>query len=568
MTAPVAASIPLSLREGRIARAVIWLSATHRRAVLALALIAMAAFLPGFVSLQPMDRDEPRFAQASKQMLESGDLVDIRFQDDARHKKPVGIYWMQSATVAIAETLGVNEARTTISVYRLPSLAGAILMVLATYWAALAVLRPPAAFLAAALMAASILLGVEARLAKTDAMLSLCCTLAFGGLLRAYLWREQPLARATLFLFWGGVALGVLVKGPIIFMVAGLAALVLCIRDRSARWLQALRPAWGLLFVAAVVAPWFIAITLKSKGAFFAEAVGKDMLGKVGSAQEKHGAPPGFYFLAFFAAFWPGAALAALAVPFIWVTRRENAVAFCLAWIIPSWLIFELVPTKLPHYVLPLYPAIAILIVHSLCAGALVPARRGASAVAFLIVAIPAAIALLIAGASKNLDGILPFVSLPVYATGLGLAYLAWRSFMARDGLSAIGFGVIASLAVTFATFGLAQPVLQSLKLSPRLAAAAQGVACHDRKVVTAGYREPSLVFLTGTELAMRDGAGAAAFLMEGGCRVAFVTKAENAGFSTEAAKRMITPRLVTTVSGFNINGGKRLDIDVFAVTP
>lgn len=568
MTAPDVATVPLALREGRIAGAVGWLSATHRRAVVALILLSLAAFLPGFVSLHPMDRDEPRFAQASKQMLESGDLVDIRFQDEARHKKPVGIYWLQVASVTLAETLDVDNARTTIAIYRLPSLAGAIIMVLATYWAALAVLRPSAAFLAAALMAASILLGVEARLAKTDAVLSACCTLAFGGMLRAYLWRDQPLTRATLGLFWGGVALGVLVKGPIILMVAGLAAMVLSIRERSARWLIALRPVWGLLAVAAVVAPWFIAITLKSQGTFFTEAVGKDMLAKVGSAQEKHGAPPGFYFFSFFATFWPGAALAALAAPFIWATRRENAVAFCLAWIIPSWVIFELVPTKLPHYVLPLYPAIAILIVHTLCAGALVPIRRGASAVAFLIVAIPAALAVLIVGAAQRLDGILPFVSLPVYAVGLALAFLAWRAFMARDGLGSIGMGVLASLAITLATFGFAQPVLQSLKLSPRLAVAAQGIACVDRKVVTAGYREPSLVFLTGTDLAMRDGAGAAAFLTEGGCRVAFVTQAEQAGFAAEIGRRGISPRLVTRVSGFNINGGKRLDIGVYALTP
>jgi 4-amino-4-deoxy-L-arabinose transferase-like glycosyltransferase len=59
-------------------------------------LLSLAFFVPGQFTLQPMDRDEPRFAQASKQMLETGDFVDIRFQDEARHKKPVGIYWLQS----------------------------------------------------------------------------------------------------------------------------------------------------------------------------------------------------------------------------------------------------------------------------------------------------------------------------------------------------------------------------------------------------------------------------------------------------------------------------------------
>ena len=67
--------------------------------------------LPGFFNIPPIDRDEARFAQATKQMVESGDLVDIRFQDDVRYKKPVGIYWMQAAVVETAAALGLPRAR-------------------------------------------------------------------------------------------------------------------------------------------------------------------------------------------------------------------------------------------------------------------------------------------------------------------------------------------------------------------------------------------------------------------------------------------------------------------------
>src|SRR6476619_4961697 len=105
---------------------------SHARACAVLLLVSLCCFLPGFASLQPMDRDEPRFAQASRQMLETGDFVDIRFQDEARHKKPVGIYWLQSATVAAGESLGVPEARATIALYRIPSLVGALAAVLLT----------------------------------------------------------------------------------------------------------------------------------------------------------------------------------------------------------------------------------------------------------------------------------------------------------------------------------------------------------------------------------------------------------------------------------------------------
>ena len=160
---------------------------SHARAVAVLLAVALLGFLPGFFSIAPIDRDEARFAQATKQMVESGDYVDIRFQDEVRYKKPVGIYWLQAGVVKTASALGFPHALTTIWLYRIPSLIGAIAAVLLTYWAALAFVSRRAAFLAAAMMATSVLLGVEARLAKTDAMLLMTVVAALGAMARAYL---------------------------------------------------------------------------------------------------------------------------------------------------------------------------------------------------------------------------------------------------------------------------------------------------------------------------------------------------------------------------------------------
>ncbi len=90
--------------------------------------------------------------------------------------------------------------------------------------------------------------------------------------------------------------------------------------------------------------------------------IGRDFLSKIGSGQESHGAPPGYYLLLFWATFFPGAMLTAPAVPAIWAARREPGAKFLLAWVVPSWIVLEIVITKLPHYVLPIYPAIAILL--------------------------------------------------------------------------------------------------------------------------------------------------------------------------------------------------------------
>ena len=94
----------------RLASALDLVAVSHIRATLFLVLCGLVLFLPGFFNIPPIDRDEARFAQATKQMVESGDFVDIRFQDDVRYKKPVGIYWMQAAVVETASALGLPRA--------------------------------------------------------------------------------------------------------------------------------------------------------------------------------------------------------------------------------------------------------------------------------------------------------------------------------------------------------------------------------------------------------------------------------------------------------------------------
>src|ERR1700733_13318119 len=128
---------------------------SHRRAVALLVLISLILFLPGFFQIPPVDRDEAYFAQATKQMIETGDYVDIRYQDDIRYRKPVGIYWLQAAVVKTAEMFHLPDARTTIWLYRIPSLIGAVGAVLATYWCGLAFVSRRRATLAALLMVGS-----------------------------------------------------------------------------------------------------------------------------------------------------------------------------------------------------------------------------------------------------------------------------------------------------------------------------------------------------------------------------------------------------------------------------
>src|SRR5437773_1053916 len=112
------------------------------RSYVIIGLLSLLAVLPGVFSMPPLDRDESRFAQSTSQMLESGDYVQIRFQDEARNKKPVGIYWLQAAAV---KTLSSPLAHD-IWAYRVPSILGAILASLAALWGGSVLLPRRAAF--------------------------------------------------------------------------------------------------------------------------------------------------------------------------------------------------------------------------------------------------------------------------------------------------------------------------------------------------------------------------------------------------------------------------------------
>src|SRR6185437_51329 len=142
----------------RLANLIDFATGSHARAVALLVLCGLLLYLPGFFTIPPIDRDEARFAQATKQMVETSDFVDIRFQDDVRYKKPVGIYWLQAAVVETASALGLPRAPLRIWLYRIPSLVGAIGAVLLTYWTALAFVTRRGAVLAALIMCSSVLL--------------------------------------------------------------------------------------------------------------------------------------------------------------------------------------------------------------------------------------------------------------------------------------------------------------------------------------------------------------------------------------------------------------------------
>ena len=550
----------------RLVRVIEFVTFSHTRAAAFLVLCGLLLFLPGFFRIPPIDRDEARFAQATKQMVETSDFVDIRFQDDVRYKKPVGIYWLQAASVEAASALGLSGAPLRIWLYRIPSLIGAIGAVLLTYWTALAFVTRRGAVLAALLMCSSVLLGVEARLGKTDAMLLLTVVAAMGAMARVYLsWQrgEDPAHPPWSWpaIFWTALAGGILLKGPLILMFAGLTIVTLAILDRNVAWLSRLRPVWGLMWMLVLVLPWFIAIFWRAGDAFFADSIGGDMLSKL-SAQESHGAPPGVYLLLFWITFWPGAPLAGMAAPAVWRARREPGAQYLLAWLVPSWIVFEAVLTKLPHYVLPLYPAIAILTVGALERRVLSRSwlMRGAA----WWFAIPALTSITAVIGAITLTRQPVFLAWPFVAAALIFGLFAWWLYDDGRAERSLLNAVVAAMFLAFAVYGVVLPALTPLFPSAEIARALRNVACSGPKAAAAGFHEPSLVFMTGTSTVLTDGSGAADFLAQGSCRFALVEKSSERSFVLRAEAIGLRYNVANRVDGYNISQGRAVSISIF----
>ncbi|HWL81076.1 MAG TPA: glycosyltransferase family 39 protein [Roseomonas sp.] len=532
-----------------------------------LTLLCLALWLPGFFTLPPGDRDESRFAQASRQMVDSGDYVRIRFGQEERNKKPAGIYWAQAASVHAVEALGIGH-RGEIWPYRLPSLLGAWLAVLATFQWGRALVGRRAAFLAAALLASSMVLVVETHIAKTDAALLATVAVAMGLLGRAYL-APATFTAVQAAGFWAVLGVSILLKGPIGPLVALLTVVTLAAADRGASWLARLRPLWGLPLMLAVAAPWFIAIGIATEGRFFSESVGGDMLSKVSSGEEAHGGPPGYYLLLFPLTAFPAAFLALRALPAAWRDRLNPGTRFLLAWAAPSWLMFEAVATKLPHYVLPAFPALMLLG----AAWAMDPLRRpaprwlaalGIGLLVLVAVALGVAAALLPWLADHRID---PVALLALPAAGLllwGTLAILRRRGIAQAGLAA----AILAVPLYAVVLGGVLPRLTAPWIGPRLAellteAAPSGQVQGQFGIV--GYHEPSLVFATGADtVLLRDGAAAAEFLAGAPGRIVAVGDRDIAPFRAALEQRALAVRDLGTVEGYNYTRGRRLTLHVF----
>lgn len=541
------------------------------RKYLFLFLFSLVLSASGLASLPVVDRDEARFVQATKQMAESGDYMDIRFQDASRYKKPIGIYWLQSAAVGLSG----EGAAAPIWIYRLVSALGIAIAVVATAWTATILFGANAGMAAGLVLAAIFATAFEGRIAKTDVFLLACCVLAQGALAQIYVAarRDQPSAAYLPWLFWIAQGVGILIKGPITPALSLVTILILLAFERDARWLSRLKAGRGLLLAALIVVPWLAVITWKSGGAFWQEAVGKDLVGKVADGQESHGMPPGYYSLTYSLFMWPfslialGAGLAALNH-----VRNDPRLRFCLAWYIPFWILLELVPTKLPHYVLPAYPAVALLVGWLLT---LSPEQAVLKrwqtwlywATAFGLVVVTLGLAAVAVGAPLYLTGAFNPWSIPAAIFALAAGYLAFPRQLQLS-LNRVGAAAAAAGAAYAVLIGLIVPSLTPMWLTPRIVAAIQeSKPCQNSVLASSQYHEPSLIFMAGTSTKLTDTQGAAAHLVtDPACALALVPVADEPALQSALASSGKTAARLKEIDGINYSSGDKLALGLYRV--
>lgn len=521
-------------------------------------LIALLAGLPGLVGMPLLDRDEARTVQATAQMLETGDFVAISFQNQARERQPVGIHWLQAASVAAFSKVEARE----LWAYRLPSLLGAMLAAWACAWGAIPLFGARAAATAGAALGVSFLLSSAAGIGAHDAVAAGASILALAALGRIHATANGSGAagRKTRAAFWCGLGLAMLAGGwaPVLIILLAIAALFAV--ERRADWLRSLSWTWGLIGLAAFLGPWLVAITVTTDGAFWKDGAGESLPLFLRPLQTL-----GVAMLLFPAvALLPAAALTA------WRERKVPAVRWTLAWLAGAWVVFELKPDRGLMEALILCPPILWL------AASAWPAAR-AGRVRLIGAGLSVAIGLLLAAGALALlawrdsggDVAMAAVTALFFAGAGGLAAAAlWQErpspFLAMAASLAIAAHAFlaAGLAPGLSPLWPSRTVIAALErsgLDPR-----DGIA--QGPVTVAGYAEPSLIFPLGARTEVGDGEDAAQAILEG--RPAVVEAAQEPAFTSALQRTGRHASAVAVIDGVSYADGRPVRLTLWRSQP
>jgi 4-amino-4-deoxy-L-arabinose transferase-like glycosyltransferase len=486
------------------------------------------------------DEDEPKNAACAHEMLEAGDWITPHFNHQLRTDKPILLYWLMFTAYSL---LGETELAA-----RIWSAVAAIGTSLVTYHLGRRLYSPAVGLWSGLAMAASVMFGVSGRAATPDSILIFATTTAFYLFVRFGGVTEPKLRRGGYLALYSAMAVAVLAKGPVGFVLPGgvIGLFLLCRKQIEAtssaaathsaatpnaahsawyrRWTvniaqtlaprrivevtRSLKPQLLLLALVVIALPWYVAVGIRTNGDWIEGFLFKHNVERFTGTMEGHSGSIFYYPLTILVGFFPWSCLLPIGIYRIVIRLRTEARAnpadlFLAVWAGLYVTFFTLAGTKLPSYVLPCYPALAVitgkLIDEWLTRRESVPRAwfhwaLGTPAIVGTLLALGLPIA---AGYFMPGEAWLGLVGAPLVAGSLAMAWLL------RSGRAAWVPGAFALTAVAFVT-SLVGPAASRISLhatSPAIVRAAHEAAGPETPLIAFRHYEPTLVYYARGEV-------------------------------------------------------------------
>jgi 4-amino-4-deoxy-L-arabinose transferase-like glycosyltransferase len=513
------------------------------RDTLAVAAIAAVMFIGALGSTRLWDEDEPKNATCGEEMLGRGDWIVPTFNGQLRTDKPILLYWCM---LAAYDVFGTGELPA-----RLPSALAGVGTVVLTFHLGRRLFNRRSGIVAACLLAAALNFAALARAATPDSLLILCITASLtafvagaaarrGGHFSGTILEQHrycaPIVDAGLpiapcIAMYAAMGLAVLAKGPIgVVMPLGIVGCYLLFGDGAVefpsggniygRWAlyigqclllrnvfrvaRSLRVWWGLPLAAAIAAPWYVAVGMTTHGEWLRGFLGNHNVNRFLHPMENHHGPPLYYLVAIMIGFFPGSVFLPIG---IWSASSEirsdaanrRSAAFALCWVGCYLGFFTAAATKLPNYVVPCYPALALVTGTWLSAAIARATARDWRLLAGYgsLTIIGAAGAIGLGIAAEWIVHQSPSIALPAVVALVGglICALLLRGGRARASLTNF---LATCLLMTLAGMTYTASRISPLADGPKLAAKINSLAAaeqHAPRVATYRYSPPTLVY-------------------------------------------------------------------------
>ena len=548
-------------------------------------ILTLIFILPGLSSIPPLDRDEARFSQASKQMLEDKNYVVIKFQEELRSKKPIGIYWLQIASASIF-------GKDNIISYRAPNIFSTIILIIVfstfiysisfRYFNLNISSSLTFSFFSSLVMATLLGLSIEIKQAKTDTVLLTLCTVQQLIFWKIYSYGKESwnkykhheyvwLTR----LFWLIIALGILVKGPISPLLFTMTLLSICILDRfvekewNLSWLNLFLWFQGLLIVSIITLPWIYLAWQATDGHLILDAINKDFLIKLRSGQENHWGPFGSHLFLLLLTFWPMVLLLPFAARACLDWKHDRLIRFLISWIIPFWIILELTPTKLPHYILPVFPGLILLILIGISSppSGNIKFSKINKFFRVVVVIFTLLLALSLVYVSLNFSSKISIFILSIVLSFIMITSIIFGNIFflneSKYKLSPLfGMLILAGICNIF-VFSYIFPNLDKIHITPKIKNYIDSLEFRPDTIVATGYHEPSLVFSLGRDTLLLSPEEAALVLVEGDNTLAIVEERTHNEVKKILNKFENKIVYLTSLDGFNLAKGQKIKIHI-----